>query len=839
MRLVAPFCLAATLALTGSNAMQARAATPSADTPAYTQFDGSVAAAKKAMMTDPKLALARADETARIAGQLPPTQQGHVALATARWLQGEAHIFLNEPDQATPLISQALQIVEHNAPGTKLHGDLMRSRGSIAAMSGHIQEALRDFQRAHNIFARSHEERSRAIALQDIGQLYWDAADYGSALRYYGQSAEVFDKDPILLLTSHNSRAEVLRKLHRPAEAEVESRASLKQADALASPLLQIRVLTNLAVAEVEARHLSAAATTVDRAMALSSQGEAAGWKPLVLGTAALLAHARGDDARAAALLDQACVGMDLRTTQMPYKEFHQLAADVYERRGDEVRALAHLKAYQRLDGEARNLTASTSAQLMSARFDFANQNLRIYQLKQGQLQRDIQLERQHARLRTVVLSGSLGAGALVLVLLVVGILSLRRSRNQTRAANVELTRALAAKTEFLATTSHEIRTPLNGILGMTQVLLTDKRIQGDIRGRIEIVQGAGETMRALVDDILDVAKMETGQLVVAHEPTALAKVLRDAAGLWSAHAGAKGLTLTLEADGIPEQIMSDETRLRQIVFNLMSNAVKFTESGSITLAARTCPSDGIDLLELSVTDTGIGIGHGEQARVFEAFHQVDGSTVRQFSGTGLGLAICRRLAEAMGGAITVTSEVGHGTRFTVRLPLHAVEASAPTEVRDESRARPERLAATRLLFMDTNPLSRGIIGALLESKVATVVTTPDGADALLAIERGTVDHLLIDAASAGDVPVAALRAIVDRAHEHGIHVSVLLKPSEDLPMSAIVAVGATQMILKPVAGKALIAALADVYKSAASADAAVDTYDMTTPPITTATRHA
>ena len=807
MRVVAPLCLAAALVV-GTPAMAQRS--PSAGTASFARFERSVAATKKAMMSDPQAALRQADATAVAAGRLPPTRQGRFALATARWLQGEAHMFLNEPEQATPLITDALAIVERVGRGTKLHGDLLRSRGAIAAIGGRIQDALGNFQRAYDIFTKLGETRSRAMALQDIGHIYGDAEDFTRAVQYYAQSAEVFDQDPVLLLTSHNDRADALRKLGREGEAESEYRAALQQARVLGSPLLQVRILSNLAAVQIDSRRLPAANATIDRALAMTSSGEAAGWKPFVLGTAAMLARARGDLPRAATFLDRTFAGMNLSTTQMPFKEFHQTAADVYERQGDESRALAHLKAYQRLEGEARALTASTSAQLMSARFDFANQNLKIYQLKQGQLQRDVQLEREHTRFRTFLLGGSLGAGGLVLVLLVVGMLSLRRSRNQTRAANVELTRALKAKTEFLATTSHEIRTPLNGILGMTQVLLTDTRIQGDIRGRIEVVQGAGETMRALVDDILDVAKMETGQLVVADEPTPLAKILRDAASLWSAHAGTKGLSVTLEADDAPDRIMSDETRLRQVIFNLMSNAVKFTERGGITLSARACRREEGEVLELSVADTGIGIRADQQALVFEAFHQVDGSTVRQFSGTGLGLSICRRLVEALGGAITLVSTPGEGTCFTVRLPLRLIEVrevEAP-----ESRVRAASLAEARVLVVEANPLTRGMIGALIEPHALLVKGVASGTDALAALAAGSVDHLLVEAKSAGGDPVAALRQITEAARERDVHLSVLFAPSDDLPASEIVSIGASQIILKPIGGKALMAAMAQPY---------------------------
>ncbi len=804
--------LALALAVTVASPARAQTAAPAA----FAGFERQVSATKSAMMADPQIALKRANETARIATTLPATRRGQMALATALWLQGEAHLFLNDPAGATPLIEEALTIAKRAAPRTKLKGDLLRSRGAIAAMGGRIQDALRDFQSAYHIFTALHEARSQAMTLQDIGQIYWDAGDYERVLRYYAQSAEVYNKDPSVLLVSHNGRGEVLRKLHRLAEAEDEYHQSLREAQRLNSPPLKVRVLANLAQIQVARGRLNAAAHTVNQAIALTSFGEAESWRPFVWASAAMVARARGDVAGAAQLFDQAFAGLDPKTTPMPFKELHQLAANVYEGRGNDAKALTHLKAYQRLEGEARNLTASTSAQLLGARFDFANQNLKIVQLKQGQLQRDIQIERQQYRLRTVVLSGSLVAGVLVLILLLIGMWSLRRSRNATRTANVRLhnvndalERALKTKTAFLATTSHEIRTPLNGILGMTQVLLTDRTLDGMVRDRIEVVHGAGETMRALVDDILDVAKMETGELTVMEEVTPLADIMRDAVSLWSGHAEAKALHVVLEVDDVPSHILSDATRLRQVIFNLMSNAVKFTEAGVITLGGRVAVEGDHEMLLLSVADTGIGIPKGECERVFEAFHQVDNSTIRQFNGTGLGLSICRRIVEAMGGTIIVHSVPGEGTCFTVRIPLR------PVLVPDRlvSQATATWLGEARVMVVEANPLKRSTITALLEPCVGSVTGGVSDEDALAAIREGRLDHVLIDAASAGEDDHRTLRDLAALARQHDVRLSVLQPAESAASTGDLLLVGASQIILKPVGVKAMIAAMASLYQ--------------------------
>ncbi|RYG88610.1 MAG: tetratricopeptide repeat protein, partial [Alphaproteobacteria bacterium] len=742
---------------------------------------------------------------------LPRSDQAAVALATAEWLKGESYIFLNQTDKAVPIINAALARVERAAPHTKLQGDLLRSRGAIAAMAGRVQDALSDFQKAYEIFRGAGEARSQAIALQDIGQIYWDAADYPRTLEYYSQAADLYTADPAFNLTSHNNRAEVLRKLGRFDEAEADYRHALGSARTLKSALLEVRILSNLAASLVEHGKLDEAQRAINQAQRLSRSGEAAGWKPFVLGAAAKVAATRGNLSEAAALLRQTFEGADFATTSMPFREFHEVAASVFEKLGDQSAALAHLKAFQRLDSEARNLTASTSSQLMSARFQFNNQKLKISELQ-------VEQERKDAQFRTTVLIGLIAAGGLVFALLLISALRIRRSRNEVRAANVvlgetndALEKALKAKTEFLATTSHEIRTPLNGILGMTQILLTNRRLDSEMREQVQVVHGAGEAMRALVDDILDVAKMETGEVAVTSEEVAFRTILEDAARLWSGHAAAKGLTLDLDLQRAPVCVRSDGARIRQIVANLLSNAVKFTLSGGVSLKSYVDDDGHVVLI---VKDTGIGIPADQQTLVFDAFHQVDGGTTRQFSGTGLGLSICRSLVLALGGTIGVQSDVSDGSAFTVRLPIEIVTKDSEPS-RSVAIRRPTSLALTRLLLVETNAMTQGAFRALLEPEAANISCVESGDAAIAAIRTGAVDHVLLEAKSSlvdGLGPVESLRAVIQTATASEVLVTLLLAPSEELPLGDVAMAGATQFVLKPVSGAQLLATLNEAY---------------------------
>ena len=229
-----------------------------------------------------------------------------------------------------------------------------------------------------------------------------------------------------------------------------------------------------------------------------------------------------------------------------------------------------------------------------------------------------------------------------------------------------EALQASRLKSEFLAVMSHELRTPLNAVLGMAQLLElttldeTQRRYLGHVRT-------GGQTLLAVVNDVLDLASIEAGRLQLRPQPVALAPLLEDVASMHEALARAKGLGWRLAlAPGLPAQVPADAQRLRQLLGNLLGTAVKFTERGEIELSAEPMPGG----VRLVVRDTGPGIPPGFMPHLFEAFRQADGSTRRRHGGTGLGLAIVRRLAQAMGGEVHARSVEGEGTRFIVELPL-------------------------------------------------------------------------------------------------------------------------------------------------------------------------
>jgi len=329
-------------------------------------------------------------------------------------------------------------------------------------------------------------------------------------------------------------------------------------------------------------------------------------------------------------------------------------------------------------------------------------------------------------------------------------------------AARAAAEAAAAVKGEFMANMSHEIRTPLTAVIGFSGLLAQRPELDEISQRYVQRVSSAGQALLAIVNDVLDFSKLEAGQVEIAPRPASPLTVAQDALALFAPQADAKGLWLECQAEGeLPERVMIDPDRVRQVLLNLVGNAIKFTERGAVRLFVGYDPK--AESLRMRVEDTGAGISAEQQTKLFQRFSQVDASSTRKHGGTGLGLAICKGLTEAMGGGIAVSSVPGQGTVFSFHIAAPVAIGSGGEEPAFAPEAAGRSLDGVRVLVVDDNAVNRELARTVLEQMGAEVAEADGGRAAIESAAVAPFDCILMDLRMPGVSGIEALGEIRDR----------------------------------------------------------------------------
>ena len=393
-------------------------------------------------------------------------------------------------------------------------------------------------------------------------------------------------------------------------------------------------------------------------------------------------------------------------------------------------------------------------------------------------------------------------------------------TRDALRLARATAQQADAAKSAFLANMSHEIRTPMTGILGTADLIL-EGELSDEQRKSVQLIVSSAETLLTIINDILDLSKIEAGQLELEATTVDLPKLLHDTVSLMSRTAASKGVALRLETSAdLPPLVRGDPTRLRQVLNNLISNAVKFTAHGTVRVSAtRVDGAQDTPMIRFAVRDTGIGIAPEALERIFEPFRQADVSTTRTYGGTGLGLSISRRLVQMMGGLLQVDSELERGSDFHFEIEMPIATAEARPEPDRHTPAAPSR--ALRILVAEDNPVNQQVAGAMLRRRGHTVDIVGNGREAVDAVLTHRYDVVLMDLQMPILDGLNATLEIREREQNRRVPIVALTANAATGEQERCISAGMDAYVSKPFRAADLVSAIDDVTSGRASSASA------------------
>lgn len=644
-------------------------------------YEALLAKAKRVIPQDPVAGLEVADRLTDLAQGDPERA------ATAIWLQAEALSRSKQHAAALARLGRARNLLPDEP--SVIAANLLLAEARANRELAYYAEALAAFNEAYETFGAIEDRPGQARTSISLGILYEEARDYKRALTYFQTALDDAAEDaPMARMAAHNAMGVIHRRMGDWQAGRLDHLRALAIAREYELARHVIESYGNLADLELTAGNLEAARARIEEAMALDEPGTQI-WDRGLLSIRAEILTAEGHYDEAGAIVRD--LFADLAPEDAPSwdRDVLETAAIYYRTVEDWANAYRYYAAYKALDEAKREVALRSGNALLAADYDYDRTKAQITQAR-----RDAEYAKLAASNAQRTLTGSIIG--IVVVVLIAGIAVMAkhnarlaeaarkeeaaRSRAEEAAdeadtAKEEAIRASAAKSRLLATTSHELRTPLNAIVNYSGLLSENDDLSADVRAMLAIISDQADDLTAIVTDLLDAAKIEAGHFTIQRTSMDLQQSLDTVVGIHHLTANQKDLVLDLEVAeplGIYE---ADALRVRQAISNLVKNAIKFTERGTITVTAR--PLAHPEGFEVAVRDTGIGIAHEDQQRIFEAFTQADDSRVRSVEGTGLGLGVARTVAKEHGGDLTLESARGVGSVFTVTIPARRL---APPE---------------------------------------------------------------------------------------------------------------------------------------------------------------
>lgn len=740
-------------------------------------------------------------------------------LLHARAIRAQALNRLGEPTEALALAEEGLELAQSKEIGLQIIAELYYATGMAQQALGNLTKSFFAYQQAYNSWVELRDEPNKNSMLISMAGLYIESGDIARAISNYEHvlpwvqehgdtytQSRVFNNLAYALVNQkENERAlELLAKARRLAiEAE--------------SPLVTAYAYENTGQAFLQNGQLDEAETYLNYALNLAAElglDEISASGNLNL---AWVEFQRQNIEKAKAYAIKAKGFASDSANKANLRDAHFLLARLERAQGNYAEAIDLYEMYIAYQDEVASDEASRRLSILEAEFQLSQKESEIELLQRTREIGDLRLRQTRTFKNAAVLGAALLLGIIAILVYLLRSMSLanRRAAQKTKELLVtqrELEKASKVKSDILAITSHEIRTPLNAIMGMSQILQRTN-LDKDQQRFAQTIHSSGEILIATLNDILDLSKIEAGRLDIRDDIFNVKEIAERLNQLWRVKAEEKGLRFTIDIADVTEQnLHGDPHRIQQVIFNLVSNAIKFTSDGIVEI--RFCSettAHNLVKLKIVVRDEGIGIPEDKIERIFEPFHQVDSGTARSFGGTGLGLAICRQLTNLMGGTIAVDSTVGFGSTFTVELPCAIAKDVQDPSARTESdlEALNHLDYRPKILVVEDNQLNQMVIKQLLKDVSADLSFASDGQEALFTLEESDFDLILMDLHMPVMDGLAATRSIRARPdHIADIPIIALTADAMAGDRQKVLDAGMNDYVSKPIDLPVLLAAI-------------------------------